>query len=212
MKRLLSIALLSLMAQACTKDAKPTAVYTISHATTAYEGDTVLFSSNAPDNAVFLWHFGDSASATTPKPNHAYHAPGKYYVTLVVNGDVTHTIADSIYIGSRHTTRMQGLWNMHHTYTDAYPWAPYHTTYVKADTTLNIKVIDPQHVVLDKDTLTVYEGYNPDSTISFAAPHAAYPVMQNSLDYNFITNQLSYTRVIHISAGAGNATDYYYSY
>lgn len=212
MKRILSFALLTLLAQACTKDVKQVTGYTITHVATANAGDTVFFSSNAPDKSVFMWTFGDSSNDASAKPVHVYAAAGKYYVTLTVNGDISSKVTDSIVIGSRYTDRLAGVWNMHHSYTDAYPWAPYHTTYLKPDTTLNIRVVDPLHIVLDNDTMVMYPGFNPDSTISFYAPHALYPVVHNSLDYNFFTTRLSYTRVIHISAGAGNATDAYYSY
>lgn len=179
--------------------------YSFSFSGTPAAGHTVTFASNAAAGNTFAWSFGDGAMSTDATPAHVFSSNGSYTVSLVLNHDSSHVLtktvtifANAVFVSNLAGTR---LW--HHTYTDAVPWPPYHTTYPYADTTITVTIVDPATIAFGADTLTYYTSIASDSVLTFYKNNI-------SFYYNHFTQRTDYFRDIHISAGAGNATVHYY--
>ncbi len=83
----------------CThKDAVTSApvVFDFSYSGSMKIQDTILFVSNAPATATFLWKFGDGTTSTQSTPNHVYTISISDTVSLIVNNDSAHPILKPI--------------------------------------------------------------------------------------------------------------------
>jgi hypothetical protein len=185
--------------------------FTISGTTAA--GYPVTFTSNASTGDHYAWDFGDGSTSTSAAATHTFATNGTYQVSLVLNSDSSHIIKQAVYIFANavYLPQMAGTKSWHHTYTDAVPWPPYHTTDTLADVSMAINFVSPYTMVVGADTLTYYSSYGSDSVIAFMH-YDPYHNINNSLYFKPATSALDYYRDIHISAGAGDATDHYYTH
>lgn len=179
-------------------------------------GHSVNFSSNAPSGSLFAWNFGDGTTSGDATPTHTYSANGSYEASLILNNDSTHIIKKtiSIFANAVYLAGMAGDRMWHHTYTNAYPWPPYHTTDTLADVSMAINFISPYMITIGNDTLDYYSSTSPYTSpdvVTFARD-GEYPNIHNELQFNHSTSTLDYYKYIHISAGAGDANHHYYNY
>jgi hypothetical protein len=72
--------------------------------------DTILFVSNAPATATFLWKFGDGTTSTQSTPDHVYTIAMNDTVSLIVNNDSAHPILKPIKL-TANTGRVVGSWH-----------------------------------------------------------------------------------------------------
>jgi hypothetical protein len=175
-------------------------------------GYPVSFTSNVAAGASFLWNFGDGSTSGDAAPSHVFSANGVFDVSLTINNEPDHIIkkavnifADGVYLSSIAGTR---LW--HHIYTDAYPWPPYHTAHVLADVTMSVAIIDPATIVVGGDTLTYNSTMLSDSVMVFSYNNY-YENENNILYFNHFTSGINYYKYVHVSAGAGDANDHFYT-
>lgn len=174
-------------------------------------GNALSFTSTAPAGSALLWSFGDGGASTDATPTHTFSSNSSFAVSLLLNGDSAHIItktinifADAIYL-----SLIPGTKTWHHVYTDAYPWPPYHTPHIMADTPMTITFIAPGVVAIGADTLAYSNSIQSDSVLVFGHNTVYYSDINTYLHFNHFTSDISYTRDIHISAGAGDATDAY---
>lgn len=177
-------------------------------------GIALTFTSTAPAGSKLSWSFGDGSASTDFAPTHTFAANGTYKVSFVVNNDSSHVVAKDIIIfaNAGYSYVLDGPKLFHHTYTDAQPWIPYHTTHTLADTTVTLTYIDPATVVFANDTLRYYVPYYyNDSLLTFLHQDNIYVPDYTTLNYNHYTGKIYYRRNQHISAGAGDTSDDYFT-
>lgn len=131
-------------------------------------GKEVKFFSTAPAGVSMLWHFGDNTNSTDPTPVHIYSASGTYIVSLVVDGDYSHTISGTLHISPypTMTNQLQGSKLWHHNYYGHFNSGNdiIYNTY--ADTTFSINYIDDFTVSIGTDQLT-YSNSTGDTLLFY---------------------------------------------
>jgi hypothetical protein len=134
-----------------------------------------------------------------------------YEVTLTLNNDVDHIIKKqiNIFANAIYLNLLTGTKIWHHVYTDAAPSPPYHTSYVKPDVEMTLSYIAPSSIAIGTDTLLYIESTRSDSIMVFN--HYVDAWHNNTVHFNHVTSNIYYFKDIHISAAAGNTTDYYYT-
>ena len=175
-------------------------------------GYTVSFTSNAPAGNSFLWDFGDGTTSTDAAPAHIFSANNSFDVSLTLNNDPDHIIKKTIniYANGIYLSLIAGTKTWHHIYTDASPYPPYHTSHTLADVNKTITYIAPSVIAIDGDTLTYSNSIQSDSVLVFYHSDL-YKNINNSLYFNHFTSGTDYYQYVHISAGAGDADDHYYT-
>lgn len=174
-------------------------------------GYTLVFSSTAPAGSTLLWNFDDGTTSTEVMPAHTYASNGTYYVTLMIDNDADHIVKKKVVLfgTAAYLADIPGTRTFHHTYTDAYPWAPYHTTYTRADAALTIRAPVPGTLAIGTDTLFYAGNTNGDSVLLFSA-YDNYGGRRFYFYYNHFTGSMDYYKYVHISAGAGDAYDRFF--
>lgn len=176
----------------------------------------VTFSATAPPGSKYLWSFGDGTFSKDSLPVHVYSAPGKYNVSLSVNGDTLHATQEAISIAST-AMKMNGSYEQfeYASIATLYNWPISHAgLYYRNAVFLpppkySVDVIDEDSLMLTtiiKDTTHMkflfIDSYVTDSTITFM--HAN----KNYIVYNFIDNVL-YIDYVIIPSGVGYSWDSY---
>ncbi len=207
--------LLLCLAVACKKTGKTTVVYDFSYSGSQYRGQTISFTSTAPSTSTFRWTFGDSTTSVAPAPTHIYTAPGTYSVSLVVNGDTTHTITKTIGIGIDSTTiaAITGSRVYHHTKRSQIENSTGDTTeyFTYADVTIAIIQLNAVTLLFGSDTLFYLSRDTAKVTFNYVfevKPGGHETGYYNTLSYYPSTGKFIYDR--HGLAGAGGFYDEYY--
>lgn len=183
----------------------------------AYSGipvadNSISFSSTADTGTVFLWNFGDGSTSVNSLPTHVFQSNGSFEVTLTLNNDITHIIKKTIIIFANavYLPLLPGTRTFHHIYTDAFPWYPYHTPHILADSVITISSAGGSSIWVGNHQLHFISSLYSDSVMFFGY---AYDNQGTNLKltFNHFTGAIEYTDSRYVSSHAGFAYDDFYT-
>ena len=157
-------------------------------------GHILSFSSNADEGSTYLWDFGDGSSSTEKAPIHVFATNQDFEVSLSINNDKDHIVKKriSIYANGVYLSQLTGNKTWHHIFTDASPFAPYHTGHTMPDVNMEISTTVPSVITINGDSLSYYGSEHSDSVLLFR--HSGYNKHINtSLYFNHFTSATDYS-------------------